>query len=51
MQGSKPIGFKGSLNHWKAFETYMSKMGLHESFQHLKHKLWLKERLIVKLSI
>jgi hypothetical protein len=29
----------------------MSKMGLHDSFRHQKHKSWLKERLGVKLAI
>jgi len=29
----------------------MSKMGLHDPFGHLKHKLWPKERLQVKLTI
>jgi len=29
----------------------MSKMGLHDSFGHLRHKLWPKERLGVKLAI
>jgi hypothetical protein len=28
----------------------MSKMGLHEPFENLKHKLWPKERLGVKVS-
>jgi hypothetical protein len=29
----------------------MSKIGLHDPFKHLKHKLWPKERLGVKLAI
>jgi hypothetical protein len=29
----------------------MSKMGLHESFGHLKHKLWSKERPEIKLAV
>jgi hypothetical protein len=29
----------------------MSKMGSHEPFGHLQHKLWQKERLGVKLAI
>jgi hypothetical protein len=29
----------------------MSKMGLHDLFGHLKHKLWPKERLGVKLIV
>jgi hypothetical protein len=31
------------LYQWKALEAYMSKMGSHCSFGHLKHKLWPKE--------
>jgi hypothetical protein len=51
LQGSKPNGLKNYLYHWKALGTYMSKMGLHDPFGHLKHKLWSKERLEVKLAI
>jgi hypothetical protein len=29
----------------------MSKMGLHDSFEYLKRKLWAKERLRIKLPI
>jgi len=29
----------------------MSKMGSHDPFRHLKHKLWSKERLGIKLTI
>jgi hypothetical protein len=29
----------------------MSKMSLHDPFEHLKHKLWSKERSGVKLAI
>jgi hypothetical protein len=29
----------------------MSEMGSHDPFGHLKHKLWPKERLGVKLAI
>ncbi len=50
-QGSKLNGLKSSLYHWKSIETQMSKMGLHDSFGYLKHKLWLKERLGVKLAV
>jgi hypothetical protein len=32
LQGSKLNGLKCSLYHWKAFGTYMSKMGLHDPF-------------------
>jgi hypothetical protein len=50
-QGSKPIELKIYLYHWKALGTQMSKMGLHDPFGHLKHKLWLKEGSEVKLII
>jgi hypothetical protein len=42
---------KSSLYHWKAIEVYMSKMGSHEPFGHLQHKLWPKERPGVKLPV
>jgi hypothetical protein len=51
LQGSKPIALKSSLYHWKAIETYMSKMGSHCPFGHLKHKLWPKEWSGIKLAI
>ncbi len=51
LQGSKLIGWKKSLYYWKAIETWMSKMGLHRPFGHLKHKLWPKKRPGVKLAI
>ncbi len=51
LQGSTPIGLKSSLYHWKFIETYMSKMGSHDPFGHLKHKLWPKERSRVKLAV
>ncbi len=51
LQGSKPIRLKNSLYHWKALGTEMSKMGLHNPFGHLKHKLWSKEKPIIKLTI
>jgi hypothetical protein len=51
LQGSKPISLKSSLYNWKAIETYMSKIGLHCPFGHLKHKFWSKERSGVKLAI
>ncbi len=47
LQGSKPNGLKSYLYHWKS----MSKMGSHDPFEHLKHKLWPKERSGVKLAI
>jgi hypothetical protein len=51
LQGLKPNGLKSYLYHWKSIETYMSKMGSHDSFGHLKHKLWVKERSKIKLAI
>jgi hypothetical protein len=48
---SKPIRLKSFLHHWKYLGTYMSKMGLHDPFGYLKHKLWPKEGLGVKLLI
>jgi len=51
LQGSKPIGLKSSLYHWKPFGMKMFKMGSHDPFGHLKHKLWPKERPKVKFSI
>jgi hypothetical protein len=51
LQGSKLIGLKNSLYHWKALGTLISKMGLHDSFGYIKHKLWPKEGPRVKLSI
>jgi hypothetical protein len=50
LQESKLIGLKCSLYHWKALGAQMSEMGLHDSFGHLKHKLWSKEGLGVKLA-
>jgi hypothetical protein len=50
-QGSKFNGLRSSLYHWKDIEILMSKISLHDSFEHLKHKLWLKERPGVKLAI
>jgi hypothetical protein len=48
LQGSKLVALKSSLYHWKAIETYMSKMGSYDPFGHLEHKLWSKERSKVK---
>jgi hypothetical protein len=39
LQWSKFIGLKSSLYHWKFLEVYMSKMGLHDPFGYLEHKL------------
>ncbi len=51
LQGSKPNELKSFLYHWKSIKTQMSKMGLHDPFGHLKHKLWPKERSGIKLTI
>jgi hypothetical protein len=50
-QGSKLNGWKCSLYNWKALGTLMFEMGLHDPLEHLKHKLWPKERPGVKLAI
>jgi hypothetical protein len=50
-EGSKLIGLKSSLYHWKHLKTSMSKIGLHDPFEYLQHKLWLKEKLGIKMSI
>jgi hypothetical protein len=50
-EGSKFIGLKFSLCHWKSLETKMSKMGSHDPFEYLEHKLWPKERSGVKVPI
>jgi hypothetical protein len=50
-QGSKLIGLKSYLYHWKSFEMKMSKMHLHDPFRYLEHKLWPKEGPRVKLPI
>jgi hypothetical protein len=42
-EGSKLHGLLRPLYQWKALEVYMSKMGSHCSFGHLKHKLWPKQ--------
>ncbi len=50
LQGSKPIGMRSSLYHWKNLGTYMSKMGSYDPFGHLKFE-WPKKGLGVKLPI
>jgi hypothetical protein len=50
-QESKPIRLGSSLYHWKSLGTKISKVGSHDPFGHLKHKLWPKERSGVKLAI
>jgi hypothetical protein len=49
LHGWKPIEWRYSLYHWKDIETWMFKMGSHDPFGHLTHKLWAKERPGVKL--
>jgi hypothetical protein len=51
LQGSKLLALSNSLYHWKVIENWMSKIGSHYSFGHLKHKLWAKERSGVKLAV
>jgi hypothetical protein len=51
LQGSKLIGLKNYLYHWKDLGTYMSEMVSHDPFGYLKHMLWPKEGLRVKLPI
>jgi hypothetical protein len=51
LQGSKPNGLRSFLYHWKDIETQMSKMGSHDPFGHLQHKLCPKEGSGVKLAI
>jgi hypothetical protein len=49
----------GVKTHWigeflislERIGTYMSKVGSHDPFGHLKHKLWPKEGLGVKLVV
>jgi hypothetical protein len=51
LQGSKRIGLRSFLYHWKMLGTQMFKMGSHHPFEHFKHKLWPKEGLGIKLAI
>jgi hypothetical protein len=50
-QRLKFIRLKSSLYHGNVFETRMFKMGLHDPFEFLKHKLWLKKRSGAKVPI
>jgi hypothetical protein len=50
-QGSKLIASKNYLYNWKIIEAWMSKMGLHYPFGHLKHKLWPIEGSGVKHAV
>ncbi len=43
----KFIGLKSSLYHWKFLEISMFKVILHDPFECLKNKVWLKKRLRV----
>jgi hypothetical protein len=42
-QKLKFIALKNSLYHWKALKIGMFKMGSHDPFGYLKHKLWPKK--------
>jgi hypothetical protein len=50
-QGSKHLALDNYLYLWKDIEMKMFKMGLHDPFRHLQHKLGQKERLGVKLAV
>ncbi len=41
-KGAKPLSLKSFLHHWKVIEAQMPKMGSHDPFGHLQHKLWPK---------
>jgi len=43
LQRFQLIGVKSSLYQWKVLGTEMFKMGSHDPFGYLKHKLWPKE--------
>jgi hypothetical protein len=45
------LHWKISIYHWKSFKMQMSKMGSHDPFEYLQHKLWLKEGLRIKMLI
>ncbi len=51
LQGSKLIGLRHPLYHWKILRMQMFEMGSHDPFGHLKHKLWSKEGSRIKLTI
>jgi hypothetical protein len=51
LQGSKLNGSRNFLYHWKSLGMKMFKMGSHDPFGHLKHKLLPKEGSGVKLAI
>jgi hypothetical protein len=51
LQGWNPSGQRVIYIIGKLLKRKMSKMGLHDPFRHLKHKLWPKERSRIKLAI
>jgi hypothetical protein len=51
LQRSKHLASGKFLYHWKSIEVYMSKMGSHDPFGHVQHKLWPKERSRFKLVV
>ncbi len=50
LQRPKHLELKSYLYHWKAIEMEMCKMGSHDPFGHLQHKLWYKKRSGVKIG-
>jgi hypothetical protein len=44
-------GLKSYLYHGKVLETLISKKGLDDPFEYLKHKLWPKEGPRVEMPI
>jgi hypothetical protein len=50
-RGQNPFPWGFFYIIWKPIEVKMSKMSSHCPFEHLKHKLWPKERPRVKLTI
>jgi hypothetical protein len=49
--GQNPLDCRVFFIIWKSLGMYMSKMSSHDPFGYLKHKLWPKEGLRVKLPI
>jgi hypothetical protein len=50
-KGQNTLPLRCCLYCWKGLQVEMSKMASHESFGHLQHKLWSKERSEVKLAV
>ncbi len=50
LQRSKHLALKSYLYHRKVIEVQMSKMGLHDLFGYLQHKLWQKRKVRSKTS-